>query len=132
MSGVSKKTIARIEGGKSSANTVIVKRLAEALDVRPKDLSGQSGLSEEDETKEKMRRTGFRALKTPIRENTDLAFQMVEKRYGISQRGQVSLAPLLAEGSLDWRRQKHDEAGKAIDTLLVVSSIQRIPLFRHA
>ncbi len=122
LSFVSKKTIARIEGGKSSANASTITSLAVALGVRSEDLSGQSDPLEEDEINRKARRVGFRNLKTPIHENTDLAFQMVEKRYGISTRTQISLAPLfaalLAEGSLAWRNQKLEQAGWALDALV--------------
>ena len=117
VSGVSKKTIARIEAGKSSANTNTVRRLAEALDAKPEELSGQSGLDEREK-----RLSGFRTLKAPIHDNTELAFQMVEKHYGIPPRTQVVLAPLLAailaEGSLAWRRQKLEVADEAADTLM--------------
>ncbi len=121
VSGVSKKTIARVEAGKSSANTSTVTRLANALDVQPKDLSGQSDLVEKDELRRKMRRAGYRLLKAMISENTEVAFQMVEKTYGISSADQISLAPLLAallaEGSLAWRKQKLEEVDQAIEIL---------------
>ena len=117
VSKVSKKTIARIESGKSSANSNSVSRLATALGVRPEDLSGQSGTGEREK-----RLSEFRTLSAPIHQNTWLALQMVEKHYGISPRVQITMAPLfaalLAEGSLVWRQRKLEQAEKAASTLM--------------
>ena len=116
VSKVSKKTIARIESGKSSANSNTVSRLAEALGVQPQDLSGQTGPDERAR-----RLSEFCTLKAPIHLNTGLALQMVEKHYGISRRNQIAMAPLfaalLAEGSLAWRRRLHKEAEEAAGKL---------------
>ena len=121
-SGVSKKTIARIEAGKSSANSNTVTRLAKALGIRPEDLFGQPDLARSEETKRNKRLYGFSPLRTHIQQNTRLAFEMVEKHYGISPKTQISLAPLfaalLAEGSLAWRRQKLEQAEEAAKTLM--------------
>ena len=81
VSRVSKKTIARIETGQSSANSNTVKRLADTLGVTPGDLFNGPG---SDEKKMRHSRYGFRTLKATINENTSLAFQMVERCYGIS------------------------------------------------
>ncbi len=122
VSGVSKKTIARIETGKSSANTNTAKRLAKALEVQPEMLSRQPDHVDENESKRTMRLFGYRARKALVQENTELAFQMVEKCYGISPAIQISPAPLLAallaEESLAWRRKKVQEAEQAISTLI--------------
>ncbi|MCY4459384.1 MAG: helix-turn-helix transcriptional regulator [Albidovulum sp.] len=116
VSKVSKRTIARIEAGKSSANTNSIARLASALGVRPEDLSAQHGSGDREN-----RLLGFRTIKAPIQETAGLAFQVVEKRYGISTRNQIAMAPLfaalLAEGCLAWRRRKLEEAEKGADTL---------------
>lgn len=117
VSKVSKKTIARIEAGRPSANSTSIKRLSDALRVTPEKLSGQSGPDERDK-----RNLGYCTLRTSIDGNAGLAFQMVEKCYGISQQNQIALAPLftalLAEGSLAWRRQKLEEAEEAANTLM--------------
>ena len=116
VSKVSKKTIARIESGRSSAHGNTVTRLADAFGVRPQDLSGQSGPDERER-----RLSEYRTLSAPIHLNTGIALQMVERHYGISRRNQIALAPLfaalLAEGSLAWRRRRLEEAEEAVGKL---------------
>lgn len=123
ISRVSKKTIARIETGKSSANTTTVRRLAEALNVTPGQLAENPRDVEKDA--QLMRYFGFSTRKITIGDYTNLALQMVERHYGISEEVQILMAPLfaalLAEGSLAWRKQKVDKVDNAVATLADVA-----------
>ncbi|MCY4259817.1 MAG: helix-turn-helix transcriptional regulator [Rhodobacteraceae bacterium] len=119
---VGKATIARIEGGKGSANTTTVTRLADALGVSPTDMAdGPARTADSFDRERECRRLGYRRLKTIVRETTALSFRMVEKRYGISWQQQIELAPLfsalLAEGSLAWRKEQMEQAEKAAKVL---------------
>lgn len=109
-SGVSKKTIARLETGKtSSPNANTAQRLASALKVRPEEL-GQEPREGEGDRERAIRKYGLRPIKGLVDGDTALAFQMVESQYGIPVSSQIKMAPLfaaiLAEGSLAWRREK--------------------------
>ncbi len=116
VSGVSKKTIARIETGtgNSSANTTTVTRLAKALNIRPEQLSKSADSSD---SLDFFVDGGWRKVNLPLPANMLLALQMVEKCYGISQATQLRMLPLftalLMEGSLAWRKQKVEEAEEA-------------------
>lgn len=118
-SGVSKKTIARIETDKSTPNTTTVKRLAIALRVRPDDLAKEP--SESVDQERRLRESGYLPLKEYIDGKTAVAFQMVELLYDIPVRSQVVMAPLfaalLAEGSLSWRQRKLAEVDDAVEKL---------------
>ena len=119
ISRVSKPTIARIEGGKSFANTTTINRLATALGVKPEDLSNNP--KDMDSPEKKLRVMGYEILKRAVQENTVISFHMVEQRYGFSVTQLISLAPLfaalLAEGSLAWRKKKMEQAEQAIEDL---------------
>lgn len=119
-SGVSKKTIARIETGKSVPNSITVQRLATALKVTPEDLGRRP--EETSDSDRRFEEVGLRPLKTYVDGETALAFQMVEDVYGISIASQVEMAPLfsalLAEGSLDWRRKQLAQIDEAADRLM--------------
>lgn len=109
-SGVSKKTIARLETGKtSSPNANTAQKLASALKIRPEELAREPREGE-GERERIMRKYGYRSIKGHIDGETALAFQMVELQYGIPAQSQFAMAPLfaaiLAEGSLAWRREK--------------------------
>ncbi len=119
---VGKATIARIEGGKGSANTTTVTWLADALGVSPSDMvDGPTKTVDSFDRERECRHLGYRRLKTIVRETTALSFRMVEKRYGISWQQQIELAPLfaalLAEGSLAWRKEQLEQAEKAANIL---------------
>ncbi|MCY4148466.1 MAG: helix-turn-helix transcriptional regulator [Gammaproteobacteria bacterium] len=120
VSGVSKKTIARIEGGKPSANKTTTNRLAKALQVSDQELATLP--HEKDGSEQLLNAVGYsRVSPYIIHNNAKLAMQMVEKCYGIPIPLQLGLAPLmaalLAEGSLSWRRQKLAMAKEAVDAL---------------
>ena len=128
VSKVSKKTIARIEGGKSSANNTTVSRLSKALGVSPEALSKPFSLNEQEEN----RYLGYQTSKVTIDGNAELAYQMVERCYGVSREDQLTMAPLftalLAEGSLAWRRHALEEAEGAVNKLKeTFNSRERLP-----
>ena len=112
ISGISKKTIARIEGGKSSANTNTLTKLAKTLNISPENLSNPSDFKES-------LLLGYQTVKLTLPENLLLALNMVEKCYGISSSMQLRLAPLfsalLIEESLAWRKQKVEEAEESFN-----------------
>ncbi len=115
ISGVSKKTIARIEGGKSSANNTTAGRLAKVLQVSVEELAKPSA-------EQALNAMGYSKVSPHIiHDNAKLAMQMVERCYGVGIRLQLSLAPLmaalLAEGSLAWRRQKLAMAEETVSAL---------------
>ena len=118
-SGVSKKTIARIEGGQSSVNNTTAKRLAMACNVNPDELA--KPLPEKDKGEQALNAIGYSRISPYIHNNAYLAMQMVERCYGISSHLQIILAPLmsglLAEGSLAWRRRKLAAANEAAKVL---------------
>lgn len=116
-SKVSKKTIARIESGKSTANTHSVTKLAKALGVRLEDLAEPSDQVE----KAVWWFSRYCTTKFLLHENTRIALQMVEKNYGLSYNAQIQLAPLfaalLAEGSFEWRKQKIEQVDHMVKEL---------------
>ena len=115
ISGVSKKTIGRFERGKTSPNPKTIERIAKALNVKPSQLLEAPGRQEDADSR--LRRMGYRPLRTYLDDETALAFQMVEHVYGIPVRGQILMAPLfcalLAEGSLSSRKEKLAEINDA-------------------
>jgi transcriptional regulator with XRE-family HTH domain len=117
-SGVSKKTIARIETGKHAPHPTTIQRLAMALKVRVDDLTREPTEKEDGDFLE----AGLRPLKTWIDGETALSFQMVEDVYGIPLASQVDMAPLfaavLAEASLEWRRKRLAEIDDAAERLM--------------
>lgn len=116
VSRVSKKTIARIEGGKSSANNHTAKQLAKALRVAPEVLSEPfiNG-------KHVNRAFGYQTFDVTIEANAEFAFQMVERCYGFSREDQITMAPiftaLLAEASLAWRQESLQQAEEYLNKL---------------
>lgn len=109
LSRVSPKQIQRLE----SLNEAImaprdstVDRLAKALQVKPEILSGDEPLPESEPpwfapSVRSTQRLGF---------GVRLAYDLVERRYGVKSSAIMDAAPLffvlLAEGSLDWRRNE--------------------------
>lgn len=103
---ISKKTIARIEAGKVKPNSNSSRQIARALKVQENDLAKDNFDREEllrEVEGDKYRRIGAYAGR-----QTDLAFQLVERRYGMPSEAQIRMAPmfaaLLAQASLKWRR----------------------------
>lgn len=121
ISGVDKKTIQRIETGKTkSPDAITVERLAKALNRKPEDLSEEPDARKDD--KKYLRNLEYRPIKTYLDGETALAFEVVEQLYGISVRSQILMAPLfsalLAEGSLAWRREQLSEIKDSAERLI--------------
>ncbi|QYZ71712.1 helix-turn-helix transcriptional regulator [Neotabrizicola shimadae] len=104
-------TIKRIEGTKTGsyeANDRVAEGLARALGVTVQALStpGAAPAGQQPPAP----KPGMRQLRTMIDEETTHAFRMVEQLYGIPPQTQIVMAPLfaalLAEASLDWRRDR--------------------------
>jgi transcriptional regulator with XRE-family HTH domain len=124
-SGVSKKTISRIELGEvTRPNKETKRRLAKALEIDVSDLAKPAG--EREKIEQKLKKDGYRKLNGYIDSETAIAYAMVQHRYGVSTDTLIKMAPLfftmLAEGSLAWRKRKVKEISPAIETLSSVSS----------
>ena len=120
---VSLPTIKRIEGKKDgmyAANTKKAEAIGNALGVTLADLAAAP--SPEIDRDERLRKQGYRPLRTMIDAETALAFNMVQHIYGIPIPSQVVMAPLfaalLAEGSLAWRRERVAEIEEAASRLM--------------
>jgi DNA-binding XRE family transcriptional regulator len=114
---ISKKTIARIEAGKVKPHFNSTKKIASALKVQASDLAKES--SDLEKLQGEVDSGGTRRVGAHVSRQTDLAFQLVEHLYGISERDQIRMAPmfaaLLAEASLKWRRDNLDALEAARD-----------------
>lgn len=118
--GISKKSISRIESGSSGVNRQqIIKRLADKLGVTEQDLC--QPIKETDDNFAVYEGNIFRKLTTHLSPEANLAFAFVEERYGVSSEDLIEMAPLsfllLAEASLNWRREKLKQAEDAFDRL---------------
>lgn len=120
---VSLPTIKRIESAKTFhylANNRVAKTLAKALGVDEAALSRPRSTEEDREAD--ARKIGYRPLRTLLDGETILAFNMVQHIYGIPIRSQIVMAPLftalLAEASLNWRRERVDEIEAAANRLM--------------
>lgn len=119
-SNVSPKQIQRLEHpteASRSPRRVTVRRLATALGVKPEVLSGEESLSESDSpfVPRTVRVTHW------LFSEALLAFDLVEKRYGVQATAIMNMAPLffvlLAEGSLAWRRKELAEIKDALNDI---------------
>lgn len=112
VSGVSKKSISRIESGSSGANRQhIIKRLAETLGVTEKDLCQIAEEPGDDFTHKEG--SVFRRMTVFIDPETFIAFEFIKQRYNVLDKDILAIAPLLfiilAEASLNWRRKTVSE-----------------------
>lgn len=124
-SGVSKKTIARIETSKAKKpNASTKKRLAHALNVTVHDLSQTP--DKLGDLGKKSIPSGYRKLTETISGDAHLSFDMVHSIYGISRQTQVDMAPLLmalfAEASLASRRKKLADIDVAVADLMAMGT----------
>ena len=120
-SGVSSKTISRIIAGenRNSKKTTIV-RIARALGVGAEELGASLAEKKLRELKENWH--AFTSSRTIIDldRRTDIHFDLVSARYGISPQAQIEAAPrlftILAEMSLADRRKRLNDfqTGRAI------------------
>ena len=116
-SGVSARQIARIEGqGEPAAlRPQTLASLARALGVEPEVLTGEKPLPPSRPHLDGVRFSG------QMRSATRLDYDLVSRRYGVTAKQVIDLAPLLfamiAEGSLAWRREKLAQVEQALSDL---------------
>lgn len=113
ISHVSPKQIQRLEDPKQASTNVrrpTLDRLARALGVQPKELTGEPPSPE-----------GSKPIRISagLPPGVRLAYELIERRYGVTIGEIVTMAPLyfalLAEGSLLWRRTELEDMQAAID-----------------
>ena len=114
-SGVTERTIQRLEREPQPSRKNTLNRLAKALGVEPGVLTGDLPLPEFDKASAlDPERVQIGAQVVP---KVRLAFDLIKRRYGVSATEIINMAPLffalLAEGSLAWRREKIEEAEEA-------------------
>jgi transcriptional regulator with XRE-family HTH domain len=118
--GVNRRTISRIESGEIAPEKVrqhTIKCLAKALNVTPERLA--KAPDEADQRDAKLRELGYRRVSFYFDGRTALSFELVRKRYGISVKGQIDMAPLftvlLAETCLAERKRQLEHAKAAFE-----------------
>ena len=112
---VSEKQIQRLEFPEQASRTVrpdTLDRLANALGVQPEQLTGEPPTQPDAKT------TRLGAALVP---GVRLAYELIERRYGITVGQLLNAAPLLfallAEGSLEWRRAQLAELRATVSRL---------------
>jgi len=124
VSGIGVSTIKRIEAAKGEhvCQPRVAKKIAEVFKVQPEALA--QPFNDKTDREARVRNLGYRPLGQFIDGETSLAFEMVERRYGIPVKAQMLMAPLfaaiLAENSLKWRREKLAELTEAADRLFAI------------
>lgn len=117
---VSKRTVARIEAQRQSgvpvpSNQRTAPALARALKVDVEVLASEPGADRDTA----LQSAGYQRVAAVLSPETALAYRMVEHKYGVPREWIFEMAPLffglLAEGSLDWRRQMLDELSAAAE-----------------
>ena len=110
VSGVSERQIARLESSRTRVQPSTLDALAGALEIDACILTGRG-------------RRGERSDRSAVANGgqapqLQLAFDLIQDRYGPTKEEVVELAPLmfvlLAEGSLAWRRERLAEAAAAL------------------
>ena len=122
---ISLPTIKRIEGRKEGnypARDSVAVTLAKVLGKEIHQLQAEP--ETESERAALRQKHGLRTLRMLIDGKTTLAFDLVEKLYGVSMKSQIEMAPLftalLAEGSFAWRGERVGEIEDAASTLEVL------------
>ena len=120
-SGVAKKTIARIEGGKGGETRgSTMRELAKTLRVKPEVLTKEPDF-EAAHDEEIRKKYGWGVLKPRLRLDGDdvIAYDLVQDRYGVGIYDLIKVAPLLftilAEQSLANRRRRLEEMEAAFE-----------------
>ncbi len=116
--GVSKKTIARIESGKGGGTRgSTVQELAKALRVKPEILAQEP--ESEAVREQELQKYGLRPIKLVLDGETILTYGLVAEQYGVETRQIIKTAPLLftlfAEMSLAERRRRLEELEAALE-----------------
>ncbi len=118
-SGVSKKTIARIEGGKGKVEPRgdTVKLIAKALRVKPEVLAQEP--ESEAVREQELQKYGLRPIKLVLDGETILAYGLVAEQYGVETTQILKAAPMLftilAEMCLAERRRHAKDAKAALE-----------------
>ena len=122
LSGITARTIRRMEKEPERCKNTreeTAARLAKALAVEPGVLTGE--LPAPKSGKEPHAESGRVRISAQVSPKARLAYDLVRRRYGVSATEIINMAPLLfsllAEGSLDRRRERLKEACEAIDLL---------------
>ena len=122
MSGIAVRTIRRMEKEPDRCKKTredSLARLAKALAVDPGVLTGE--LPAPKSGKEPHAESGRVRISAQVSPKARLAYDLVRRRYGVSATEIINMAPLffalLAEGSLDRRRERLKEACEAIGLL---------------
>ena len=124
-SGITERTIQRLEKEPQLSQKKTLNRLAKALRVEPEVLTGELPLPESDKAPEPERIQIGAQVAPKVR----LAYDLIKRRYGVSATEIINMAPLffalLAEGSLAWRREKLKELREGIDRLEQIDGFWR-------
>ena len=118
-SGISERQIVRLETSDAvvPVRPTTLKKLAGALGVDGEVLAGNLKVFDP----EPVHHSQDIQLSNKISSQVRLAYDLVKLRYGASQKDIINLAPLLfvllAEGSLDWRRQYLKEVEETMERL---------------
>lgn len=108
VSGISKKTISRIESGETQEHRkVTIERLADKLSITEQDLCQPVEKTEGKFTVKEG--SVFRKVTVFFDAETHIAFEFTKQRYNVPEKDILSIAPLLfiilAEASLKWRKR---------------------------
>ena len=124
-SGITERTIQRLEKEPQPSQKKTLNRLAKALRVEPEVLTGELPLPESDKAPEPERVQIGAQVAPKVR----LAYDFIKRRYGVSATEIINMAPLffalLAEGSLAWRRKKLKELEEGVDRLEQIDGFWR-------
>ena len=126
LASVSVRTIQRLENGEcDTPRAGTARSLAAALGVEPAVLSGEAPIPQRKPDSPSVQ------INALIRSEYRLAYGLVGRRYGVTARALIEMAPLffalLAEGSLRWRRKKLAQAREAIEQLEAQHGQGRLP-----
>ncbi len=118
-SGITERTIQRLEKEPQPSQKKTLNRLAKALGVEQGVLTGELPLPPSDKASASDPEPV--QIGAQIAPKARLAYDLIKRRYGVTTSQMINMAPLfftlLAEGSLAWRRKKLQEAIEAISRL---------------
>ena len=116
-SGVTERTIQRLERDPHPSRKNTLNRLAKALGVEPGVLTGELPLPEFDKAPDPERVQ----IGAQVAPKVKLSYDLIKRRYGVSATEIINMAPLcfvlIAERGLAWRREKLKELKEGINRL---------------
>ena len=133
-SGITERTIQRLEKEPQPSQKKTLSRLAKALRVEPEVLTGELPLPESDKAPETERvqigaQVAPKQIGAQVAPKVKLSYDLIKRRYGVSATEIINMAPLffalIAEGSLAWRRNKLKELKEGIDRLEQIDGFWR-------